>query len=81
MRAKNLFLPLVAAALGVVALSCTNSPDASELPANGRIVFYSDRDGSGLLQVYTMLPDGTEPVNVSNNGFREIFPDVSHYFD
>lgn len=40
-----------------------------------KIVFYSQRGGAA--QIWSMNPDGSNPTNLSNNGFTDLIPDAS----
>ena len=43
-----------------------------ELLANTKIVFLSSRDGNW--EIYTMNPDGTDPINLTNHPARDFYP-------
>jgi TolB protein len=52
------------------------SPAQAAFPGeNGRIVFYSLRDGNG--EIYSANPDGSDPVNLTNNPAFDATPAVS----
>jgi Tol biopolymer transport system component len=42
-----------------------------------RLVFATTRDGNGNLEIYDMLPDGTDPVRLTNNAARDDVPSVA----
>lgn len=64
--------------LGAAALSTTTilvgaTPAGAVVPgANGRIVFESSRTGDA--EIFTMNPDGSVPLNLTNNPARDVFP-------
>lgn len=43
--------------------------------AQGKIFFQSNRDG--IMQIFSINPDGSNPMNLSNNGAEDSHPDVS----
>ena len=54
---------LSAAALGIS--GAAGAPAAASTGVNGRIAFYSDRDGND--EIYTMNADGTAQTRLTNN--------------
>ena len=59
---------LVAAVLSTAALGITGAagpPAAASTGVNGRIAFYSDRDGNG--EIYAMNANGTGQIRLTNN--------------
>jgi len=73
---------LVMAALSLLGLSAVlatfpvhgqaNGPTATLVAQYGKLAFVSRRDSNA--QIYTVNPDGTNPVNLSNNKFNDIDP-------
>lgn len=56
--------------LVVLVAACCSPPESLE-----RIVFVSDRDGNR--EIYSIRPDGTDPVNLTRDGARDQSPTVS----
>lgn len=72
--------PLFTGAVMALLLALSASPQAArgqtEPPSSAPyslIAFYSDRDG-GPGEIYVMNPDGSDPVNLTNNDFSDIVP-------
>ncbi|MFN2505618.1 MAG: TolB family protein, partial [Acidimicrobiales bacterium] len=56
----------------VAAIMVANVAEGAFPGTNGRIVFISDRDGDN--EVFTMNPDGSNQVNLTNNTATEFEP-------
>ena len=66
---------LVAVVLSAAALGTSGAagaPAAASTGVNGRIAFYSDRDGNG--EIYTMNATGTGQIRLTNNAAEDTQP-------
>jgi TolB protein len=73
-RARRGFVAAVCAASAAATLAVTGVPSAGAIVPgpNGRIAFESSRTGN--TDIYTMGPDGSTQVNLTNNPAIDVFP-------